>query len=87
MTDCCAAVHGAQCHCSLCHQTFSGLTLFDDHQDVNYHRRPPVVCKPPQALGLVQDAEGTWCTPEGLKDRERLRGQLARLRSERAGHD
>ena len=82
--DCCAAVRGSECHCARCHQTFSGLGQFDAHQDVDYTRREPVVCKPPWELGLAQSPRGTWCTPEGLKARERSATALARARSARA---
>jgi hypothetical protein len=81
MTACCAAVRGSECHCAACHRTFTGMGLFDAHQDVDYGRRPAVVCRDPASLGLAQDARGTWGTPEGLKSREISATRLARARS------
>lgn len=84
--DCCGQVTGSDCHCAKCHETFRGLTLFDQHQDVDYSRphADSVRCRDPRALGLSQDVSGSWCTPEGLKQREILRGRLATARSGRA---
>jgi hypothetical protein len=81
VTRCCANVRGSECHCAACHQTFTGLGLFDAHQDVDYTRRPSVTCKPAQALGLVQDGRGTWGTPEGLKARQLSATRLAMART------
>jgi hypothetical protein len=82
---CCAAVRGSECHCGACHRTFTGLTLFEAHQDVDHTRTPPVVCRDPASQGLAQDDRGTWGTAEGLKARDSLRGRLAAARSERPG--
>jgi hypothetical protein len=79
--DCCADVRGSECHCAACHRTFTGLTLFDDHQDVNYTREPVIVCRDPASQGLAQDDRGTWGTAAGLKSRDLLRGRLATARS------
>jgi hypothetical protein len=84
--DCCSDVRGSECHCGRCHRTFTGLTLFDDHQDVDY-RRPHadvVQCRDPASRGLAQSARGTWGTPEGLRSRERSALLLATARSRRA---
>ena len=72
--------------CAQCGAQFRTLTDFDRHQDVDYTRphAEVVLCKPPQELGLVQDPGGTWCTPEGLKARQRLSTRMARLCQERA---
>ena len=83
MATCCETVRGSECHCAACHQTFTGLGLFDAHQHVDYDKRPAVTCTPPVALGLVEDARGTWGTPEGLKARESHRAKLAMARSQR----
>lgn len=72
---CCEDVRGSECHCGKCHQTF---------QDVDYTRAVPVACKLPPEIGAVQDARGTWCTPERLKAREILATRLASLRSGQA---
>lgn len=79
----CPEPRGAQCHCGACHQTFSGLGLFDQHQDVNYTQRPAVRCYAPRYLGLVQNAEGVWHTREGLKHADSLTTRLAKARSDR----
>jgi hypothetical protein len=39
-TDACVAPTPAQCHCSACHETFSGITLFDRHRRNGECRRP-----------------------------------------------
>jgi hypothetical protein len=76
--DCCADARGSECHCGACHQTFTGLGLFDAHRTGDWADRH---CKPPAALGLLQSARGTWGTPEGLKARERSALTLAQARS------
>ena len=75
------APRGSECACVLCGATFTGLTLFDAHQDVDYGRQPVIVCRDPAALGLAQDARGTWGTPEGLRARQRSATVLAAARS------
>lgn len=57
---------GTACHCSACHQTFSGVGLFDTHQQVRRERPGKPFCLSARALGLVQAVNGTWWTPEGL---------------------
>jgi len=74
---------GSECQCVLCGATFTGLTLFDAHQDVNYKRKPPIICLAPRALGLAQDARGTWGTPEGLRARERSRTMVKQANADR----
>ena len=74
---------GSECGCVLCGATFTGLTLFDAHQDTDYNRHPVIVCRDPAALGLAQDARGTWGTPAGLAARERSRTMVAAANSER----
>lgn len=81
--NCCGNVQGSECHCAACHQTFTGLTLFDAHQDVNYTRQPAILCHDPASLGLAQSPRGTWGTPEGLKARQRSATTLAKARSGR----
>jgi hypothetical protein len=76
--------HGSEHECGKCHEVFSGLTLFDRHQDVDYRREPSIICRAPAALGLVQDGRGTWCTPEGLKSRDFHATRLARANRGRA---
>jgi hypothetical protein len=81
---CCEQVRASECHCALCHRTFTGLTLFDAHQDVDYGRDPVIICRDPASQGLAQSDRGTWGTPEGLKARERSATALARARSAQA---
>lgn len=81
--DCCSSVRGSEFHCPVCHITLTGLGLFDAHQDVDYRRRPAVVCRDPVSLGLVQGPRGTWGTAAGLAARERAALTLARARSSR----
>ena len=79
----CCEVRPSDFHCAVCHHTFGGLTLFDAHQDVDYTRKPVIVCRDPASLGLAQNDRGLWSTPEGLKSRERSRTRLAAARSAR----
>lgn len=82
MPSCCELPFGSNlCHCGACHQTFSGLTLFDSHQAVAYEPPSGVSCKEPEAMGLVRDTSGTWRTPEAAKS------LLARMEKLRAGRD
>jgi hypothetical protein len=74
---------GSECSCVLCGHTFTGLTLFDAHQDVDYGREPVIVCRDPTGLGLAQDARGTWGTPEGIASRDFHATRLARANAER----
>ncbi len=84
--DCCTLPYKSNLsHCARCHQTFSSLTLFDRHQDVDYGRQPAVLCRAPlSALGLVRDLGGTWCTPQGAVSRQAQSVRLAAARSRRA---
>jgi hypothetical protein len=75
---------GSECSCSLCGVTFTGIGLFDAHQDVDYRREPVIICCPPVALGLAQDARGSWGTPAGLASRHFHATRLAAACSARA---
>lgn len=48
------------CHCSACHETFSGITTFDAHRQANAHRGK---CRKPTRMGFIQNEKGLWCTP------------------------
>jgi hypothetical protein len=74
---------GSECLCGLCGVTFTGMGLFDAHQDVSYKRDPVIICRPPAGLGLAQNARGTWGTPAALAARERTATRLAAARSAR----
>jgi hypothetical protein len=75
---------GSECQCAACGETFTGLGLFDAHQDRNYKRDPVIICALPVELGLVRNPRGAWGTPEGLKARENASTRLRRARSVRA---
>ena len=62
----------AACTCSPCGRDFTGLSAFDKHQDVNYSRRPPVVCLDPATVGLELNAHGRWGSPSDADSRARL---------------
>lgn len=51
-----------RCHCSKCHNTFGGLTSFDQH-------RKGYRCLQPSKLDLTLNARGVWVSayagPEG----------------------
>lgn len=60
------------CTCHPCGESFTGLTAFDKHQDVDYNRRPAVQCLDPATLGMERNAHGRWGYPGSDEDRERL---------------
>lgn len=49
------------CHCSACHETFSGITTFDAHRQANAHRGK---CKNPAKMGLELSEKGQWYVPQ-----------------------
>jgi len=51
-TDGCKRPTPAQCHCSVCHLTFGGISGFDSHQ-----RRGS--CQDPVSLGM-EERSGVW---------------------------
>ena len=59
-------------HCSRCHQTFQGSTLFDGHQTMN--ARGDVVCADPATTPIrghwlhfdAEHGDGVWTYPPGL---------------------
>ena len=77
-------VHGNANGCAACGHTIGALAMFDAHQDVDYTQPRAVTCRPPSALGLVQDVNGVWQTPEGLANHERAATRLREARQERA---
>lgn len=81
---CCEDLTAGEFHCGLCHNTYRGLGLFDKHQNRNYNRRDAIRCRSPLRQGLAQNHRGTWCTPEGLKQSERLVGLAASGRAAKA---
>ncbi|MET0417111.1 MAG: hypothetical protein ABW022_13920 [Actinoplanes sp.] len=46
----------AMAHCSACHETFAGVSGFDQHR-LRGH------CCPPAERGLALDAHGVWRNP------------------------
>jgi len=72
------------CKCARCGRMFSGLAPFDRHQDVDYRRRPPVLCLDPAGLGMVLNRHGRWGCPMD----DARRAQLEAMRqAARAGED
>ena len=67
------------CTCSPCGQSFTGLTAFDKHQDVDYDRRPAVQCLDPATVGLVRQSSGRW----GFPATDDSRARLDKMRAER----
>lgn len=51
----------SRCHCSACHETFSGITTFDAHRQANAHRGK---CKKPAYMSLEKNEKGIWCVPQ-----------------------
>jgi hypothetical protein len=51
----------SRCHCSACHETFSGITTFDLHRQANSKRGK---CKKPAYIGLVKNDKGVWSVPQ-----------------------
>lgn len=70
----------SNCDCAQCGEKFTSLTAFDRHQDVDYKRKPIVVCRPPADAGLVRGDDGRWRAPLSAAGAERLR----KLTAERA---
>jgi hypothetical protein len=66
------------CKCSPCGREFTGLTAFDKHQDVDYSRRPAVVCKDPATIGLVRNDYGRWGEPMNAAGREWVQNLAAK---------
>jgi hypothetical protein len=65
--------------CARRHRNFTSLTAFDRHQDRDYHREPPVLCRDPASVGLVERA-GRWSLPASGYSRaraEEMRAELA----------
>lgn len=53
-------------HCTACHRTFTSVTAFDTHRDVDY-RRPAGAegaCINPLIRGLVLNDAGYWGVPK-----------------------
>jgi len=54
------------CHCSVCHRTFSGVTLFDKHRKVE-----PGECT---LAGEMEFRNGMWRWPEMTEEEKTRRG-------------
>ncbi len=53
----------ASADCPACRGRFSGVASFDAHQDRDYTRQPPVICRSPADCGLVRNDRGRWGFP------------------------
>lgn len=53
----------SQAHCTVCHETFGGVTGFDNHRKDGW-------CHNPATLSMTQDDGGVWRRPrpEGADD-------------------
>lgn len=60
------------CTCHPCGRQFTGLGPFDDHQQVDYSKRPAVTCLDPATLSMASNAYGRWGYPASDEDRQRL---------------
>lgn len=49
----CAVPTASQCHCTVCHETFGGISLFDKHRKEGW-------CLNPQALEMRKNDRGVW---------------------------
>ena len=67
------------CTCAPCGRTFGTVELFDAHQHWDRAGEWTLTCVLPP--GLVQDARGTWRTPEGLAAWVQTTARLADFRS------
>lgn len=67
---------GAWSHCTVCHSTFAGRSMFDDHRYDGW-------CIDPEALGLTREG-GLWATPEGHEARHASAERLAKTREKAA---
>lgn len=72
--------------CAACGRVFSGLFLFDKHQDFGLHYQSPLRCLNPEDLGMVQAPNGTWTTPAGLKNTARVAGMTKSRRKVSVEH-
>lgn len=63
--DTCRCPSLSQAHCSVCHVTFGGVSLFDDHRKAGE-------CVEPASLGMVE-RDGIWRRPIDDADLERVR--------------
>lgn len=71
--DCHMPYPGAWSHCTVCHSTFAGRSMFDDHRYDGW-------CIDPEALGLTSQG-GLWATPEGHEARRIGAERLAKARA------
>lgn len=58
-------------HCTVCHQTYSGIWAFDRHRKDGW-------CLDPKTLKLAQDFEGVWRSPAMASDyKDHLNARVA----------
>jgi hypothetical protein len=75
-------IHGTANGCSACRRQLGSLKAFDAHQ---VHRDGVFTgqCIDPAELGLIQDSNGVWVSPERLASNQRCAAQLQTARSGR----
>jgi hypothetical protein len=66
--------------CGRCLEKFTSLELFDKHQDVDYKRKPVIICIRPESLGMVRAHNESWTTPEGALRLAALAGRARLMR-------
>lgn len=54
-----------QAHCTVCHETFGGVTGFDNHRKDGWCHNPATLAEP-----MIQDYHGVWRRPRpvGVED-------------------
>lgn len=57
------------CHCGSCHETFSGLSLFDGHRSTKGGQHGS--CLHPAVLRGYEFREGMWRSPEMTDEQKR----------------
>lgn len=57
------------CTCVPCGREFTTLAAFDRHQDIDYKRRPVIICRDPATIGLLQNSLGRWHFPVDARSR------------------
>ncbi|WP_425457709.1 hypothetical protein [Catellatospora sichuanensis] len=75
----CRTPRGQEAHCTVCHNSFSGVTYFDDHRQEGY-------CLSPVTRGLIRQ-DDLWASPEGHEQRRASAERMAKARAGRGKKD